>query len=196
MIVCVVDRLRARPARCSRDRSGSRRAAGTRASSAVGNRIVAAAETLRPSPRASAAICVDVVLGRRAACGAAARRREQRSAASRTSRATPADPARSSHPASLTQKIYAPRATASSASRRRSATVLTGVTFNSRRSAASMRAQRVALGHRRERLARRRLDAHRRVVDEDARGVHVQRRARRAVASAAACARSTALSAL
>jgi len=42
------------------------------------------------------------------------------------------------------------------------------------------RAQRVAVHHGRQRLARGGFDAHRRVVDEDARGVHVQRRAGRA----------------
>ena len=61
---------------------------------------------------------------------------------------------------------------------RRSATVLIGIILNSRRSAASIVRSVSPSSHRRERLTCGRLDPHAGVVDEDARGVDVQRGSR------------------
>ena len=58
--------------------------------------------------------------------------------------------------------------------------MLTGATFSSRRSAASERPERVAVGHRGERVARGELDAAGGIVDEHAAATaQVQRRRRR-----------------
>ena len=109
---------------------------------------------------------------------------------------TASDDESQSNDADASTKGYTRRcATAASASARRSATVLTGADLQHAAQRGQQRAQRVALGHRRERAPRRRLDALRRVVDEDARGRLVQRRLRMARRPSPAARASTALSA-